>query len=161
VRLTRIGDRSIGQVALDLDLTETNLRDWVKRADADVGEGPPETLTSAERAELTRLRRENKRLQMERDILKLRPPLREGERMMFAFIALKEVAFRPDYPEASLRNQSFSSIKGSGRFVEGSAGSEVHPAVAPKPGDVVVTKHRLSAFVRRYSFGPNVTWYAT
>jgi nicotinamidase-related amidase len=36
--------------------------------------------------------------------------------------------------------------RGSGRFVEGSAGSEVHPAVAPKPGDVVVTKHRVSAF---------------
>lgn len=70
VRLTRIGDRSIGQVALDLDLTETNLREWVKRADADAGEGAPGTLTSAEREELTRLRRENKRLQMERDILK-------------------------------------------------------------------------------------------
>lgn len=70
VRLTRVGDRPIGRVALDLDLTETNLRDWVKRADADVGKGPPETLTSAEREELTRLRRENKRLQTERDILK-------------------------------------------------------------------------------------------
>jgi transposase-like protein len=70
VRLTRVGDRSIGQVAVDLDLTETNLRDWVKRADADAGQGPPETLTSAEREELTRLRRENKRLQTERDILK-------------------------------------------------------------------------------------------
>jgi transposase-like protein len=70
VRLTRIGDRSIGQVALDLDLTETNLREWIKRVDADTGQGPPGTLTSAEREELTRLRRENKRLQMERDILK-------------------------------------------------------------------------------------------
>jgi transposase-like protein len=70
VRLTRVGDRTIAQVALDLDLTETNLREWVKRADADTGKGPPETLTSAEREELTRLRRENKRLQTERDILK-------------------------------------------------------------------------------------------
>jgi transposase len=70
VRLTRVGDRSVRQVAVDLDLTETALREWVKRADADEGKGSPETLTTAEREELTRLRRENKRLQMERDILK-------------------------------------------------------------------------------------------
>jgi nicotinamidase-related amidase len=56
------------------------------------------------------------------------------------------VGFRPGYPEVSPRNKSFSAIRGTGRFIEGSAGSEVHPAVAPKPGDVVVTKHRVSAF---------------
>jgi hypothetical protein len=64
------GDRSIAQVAVDLDLTETALREWLKRADLDVGEGPPGALTTDERAELSRLRRENKRLQMEREILK-------------------------------------------------------------------------------------------
>jgi nicotinamidase-related amidase len=56
------------------------------------------------------------------------------------------VGFRPGYPEASARNKSFSAIRGTGRFIEGSRGTEVHPAVAPKPGDVVVTKHRVSAF---------------
>ena len=70
VRLCKIGDRSITQVATDLDLTENALREWVKRADVDAGKGPPEAVTSAEREELTRLRREVKRLQMERDILK-------------------------------------------------------------------------------------------
>ena len=70
VRLTRLGDRSIGKVALDLDLTEGALREWVKRAEADAGNAAPETLTTAEREELARLRRDNKRLQMERDILK-------------------------------------------------------------------------------------------
>jgi transposase len=70
VRLTKTGDRSIKQVAKDLDLTETVLRAWIKRTDIDAGHGPPEALTSVEREELTRLRRENKRLQMERDILK-------------------------------------------------------------------------------------------
>jgi transposase-like protein len=70
VRLCKVGDRTIAQVAVDLDLTETALRDWVKRADVDAGEGPADALTSDERAELTRLRRENKRLQMEREILK-------------------------------------------------------------------------------------------
>lgn len=70
VRLCKVGDRSIKQVATDLELTETALREWVKRAEVDAGKGPPEAVTSAEREELTRLRREVKRLQMERDILK-------------------------------------------------------------------------------------------
>jgi transposase-like protein len=70
VRLCKVGDRSVGKVARDLDLTETALRAWVKQAEVDAGHGPPEALTSAEREELARLRRENKRLQMERDILK-------------------------------------------------------------------------------------------
>ena len=70
VRLCRVGDRTIRQVADDLDLTETALRAWVKQADVDVGNGPAEALTTAEREELARLRRENKRLTMERDILK-------------------------------------------------------------------------------------------
>lgn len=56
------------------------------------------------------------------------------------------VGFRAGYPEVSLRNQSFAPIRESGRFAEGSAGTEVHPAVAPKSGEVVVTKHRVSAF---------------
>jgi nicotinamidase-related amidase len=56
------------------------------------------------------------------------------------------VGFRAGYPEVSPRNQSFGPIRESGRFSEGSAGTEVHPAVAPKAGEVVVTKHRVSAF---------------
>ena len=70
VRLCRVGDRSIRQVGKDLDLTETALREWVKRAAIDAGKGPPGALTTDEREELTRLRRENKRLQLDREILK-------------------------------------------------------------------------------------------
>jgi transposase len=70
VRLCKVGDRNISQVAKDLDLTENSLREWVKRADIDAGQGSPDALATAEREELTRLRRENKRLTMERDILK-------------------------------------------------------------------------------------------
>jgi transposase len=70
VRLCKVGDRTIKQVATDLDLTETALRDWVKRAEIDAGQGPPEALTTAEREELVRLRRELKRVTMEREILK-------------------------------------------------------------------------------------------
>lgn len=70
VRLCKVGDRSIKQVAKDLDLTETALREWVKRADADAGKGPAGALTTAEREELARLRKQVKRLEMEREILK-------------------------------------------------------------------------------------------
>jgi transposase-like protein len=42
----------------------------VKQAKVDAGQGPPDALTTAEREELQQLRRDNKRLQMERDILK-------------------------------------------------------------------------------------------
>ena len=70
VKLCRAGDQSIRQVAKNLDLTETVLREWVKRAEIDAGRGAPEDLSSSERDELARLRRDNKRLLMERDILK-------------------------------------------------------------------------------------------
>lgn len=70
VRLCRAGDRSIGQVARDLDLIESALRRWVEQAKVDAGEGPAEALTTDERAELQQLRRDNRRLLMEREILK-------------------------------------------------------------------------------------------
>jgi len=70
VRLCSSGGRSIGQVAADLDLTETALREWIKRAATDAGRGPPGALTTAERDELVEMRRRVKRLEMEREILK-------------------------------------------------------------------------------------------
>jgi transposase len=70
VRLCQVGQRSVGDVAKDLDLTETALRRWVAQSEVDAGKGPSEALTSGEREELARLRKDNKRLQMERDILK-------------------------------------------------------------------------------------------
>src|ERR671910_3376066 len=56
VERCRRGDRSVGQVAKDFDLTETAVREWVRQADVDAGERPG--LTSAERDELAQLRRE-------------------------------------------------------------------------------------------------------
>ena len=56
-------------MARDLDLTETALRDWVKRARADRTKGRS-GLTGAERAELAQLRKENRPLRLEREILK-------------------------------------------------------------------------------------------
>jgi len=56
------------------------------------------------------------------------------------------VGFRAGYPEVSPRNKSFSAIAGTGRFTDGDPSREVHPAVAPASGDVVVTKRRVSGF---------------
>jgi len=59
-----------------------------------------------------------------------------------------QVGFRPKLPEISSRNILFSALKNSVRhqqLFEGAAGA-IHPAVAPEGDDIVVTKHRASAF---------------
>ena len=70
VRLVVEGGRTVGEVARDLDLTESALRLWVRQSEVDAGRGKPGELTTAEREELQRLRREVKVLRMEREILK-------------------------------------------------------------------------------------------
>jgi transposase len=70
VRLVLEGGKSIPDVARDLDLTKSALREWVHQAQVDRGQGKPGELTSAEREELQRLRREVKELRIEREILK-------------------------------------------------------------------------------------------
>lgn len=70
VRLCTAGGQSIRDVARNLDLTETALREWVRRGEIDAGKGPKEALTTAEREELSELRRRVKRLETEREILK-------------------------------------------------------------------------------------------
>jgi transposase len=65
----RQGDRTVRQIALDFDLTETAVREWVKQAEVDDGTRN-DGLTSDERAELRALRAENRRLQQDVDILK-------------------------------------------------------------------------------------------
>jgi nicotinamidase-related amidase len=57
-----------------------------------------------------------------------------------------KVALRADYPEISERNKSFAAIAGTGRFTDADVGARIHPAVAPAPGEPVVTKRRVSAF---------------
>ena len=56
------------------------------------------------------------------------------------------VGFRPGYPEVSARNKSFSTVASAGRFAAGDPSAEIHPAVAPGDGDLIVTKRRVSAF---------------
>jgi len=69
VDLCQRGDRTVGQVARDFDLTETAVREWVRQAERDSGQRS-DGLTTVERAELSALRRENRRLQQDVDILK-------------------------------------------------------------------------------------------
>jgi putative transposase len=77
-------DRAVTE---QFDLTETALREWVRRAEANAGRGPPDALTTAEGPELIELRKRVKRVEMEGDILeKGHSLLREGERVRFAFI---------------------------------------------------------------------------
>src|SRR4051794_23529074 len=61
--------KNVAEVARDLDLTESALRTWAERARADRTKGKT-GLTSDERAELARLRKENRELRMERELLK-------------------------------------------------------------------------------------------
>jgi transposase len=68
VQLARNADRSIAQVARDLGVSNQTLRNWIKQADVDAGRR--EGLTTDEREELRRLRRENRTLLQEREILK-------------------------------------------------------------------------------------------
>jgi transposase len=70
VKLVREGGRSVGQVSQQLDLSASLIRIWLKQADVDEGKGPVGALTTAEKAELSQLRREVKVLRMEREILK-------------------------------------------------------------------------------------------
>jgi transposase len=69
-RLVTSGGKTIAEVTEQFDLTESALREWVRRAEADAGRGPPDALTTGERAELIELRKRLKRVEMERDILK-------------------------------------------------------------------------------------------
>jgi nicotinamidase-related amidase len=54
------------------------------------------------------------------------------------------VAFRPGHPEVSPRNKGFAALAGSGAMIDSETG--IHRAVAPRDGEVVVTKKRVSAF---------------
>ena len=68
VQLLRTSERSVPQLAKELGVSPQSLRNWASQRDVD--EGKAEGLSSAEREELRRLRRENKVLAEEREILK-------------------------------------------------------------------------------------------
>ena len=68
IELVRISSKQ-HQIAEDLGIPDVTLRNWVKQAERDAGRRP-DGLSTDEREELARLRRENQTLRMEREILK-------------------------------------------------------------------------------------------
>ena len=56
------------------------------------------------------------------------------------------IGFREGYSDVNPRNKSFGTLKASGRFLPGSPGTAIHPALAAQAQDWIVTKRRVSAF---------------
>ena len=69
VELARSSDKSLVEVAKELGISRSCLQNWVRQAKADAGEAPGK-LNSAEKKELAELRRRNRQLEMENDVLK-------------------------------------------------------------------------------------------
>lgn len=70
VRIVRESGKTIAEVARELDLTASSLSTWCSQAEVDAGGGSSDALTTDEKEELRRLRREVRTLKMEREILK-------------------------------------------------------------------------------------------
>lgn len=70
VKLVKEGGLSAARAATDLGVCETSLRRWIKQYEVDQGKGPAGALTTTEKEELRRLRREVRTLRMEREVLK-------------------------------------------------------------------------------------------
>jgi transposase len=79
VRLYKTSDRGLKQISTELGIAPESLRRWSRQMDVDTGRAPG--LSTEEREELRRLRRENRVLRMERDLLKKAAAFfaREGE----------------------------------------------------------------------------------
>lgn len=68
VELARLKDRPVAQLAKELGISESCLRNWMHQADAD--EGKSDALSTADRKEMAALRKENRRLELENEILR-------------------------------------------------------------------------------------------
>jgi transposase len=68
VRVARRGDLTRAEVAADFDISIESVNRWLRQADID--DGVKDGLTTAEQQEVVRLRRENRRLEMENEILR-------------------------------------------------------------------------------------------
>lgn len=68
VTVARRGDLTVAEVAADFDISVESVRRWLRQAEID--DGVRDGLTSAEQAEVVQLRRANRRLEMENEILR-------------------------------------------------------------------------------------------
>lgn len=56
------------------------------------------------------------------------------------------IAFRPGHPEISASNETFSAAKQNNLYISGSPETKIDPPIAPKEGDILIEKKRVSAF---------------
>lgn len=70
VRLAKVGDRSIGKLAMDLGIADSVLREWIEKARMDAPVPTKEPLADDARRELQELRREVRQLREDKEILK-------------------------------------------------------------------------------------------
>ena len=70
VKLVRGSDRPLSEIARELDIQSSLLSRWVRQANVDEGNGAEGELTTSEKEELQRLRREVKELRVEKELLK-------------------------------------------------------------------------------------------
>ena len=70
IKLVKVSGEPVRQIAINLGIPQNTLNNWLRKAKIEAGEGQDGELTESERAELKRLRRETRRLKMERDFLK-------------------------------------------------------------------------------------------
>jgi transposase len=119
VRLVLDEGKTVGAVARDLDLTPSALRLWVRRLQADRTHGRT-GLTTAEREELARLRKENRELRTERDILK------------------NHLVGRPRSVDRKLPMRYAPTPRGSGRLLSGAVASPLKNMVRGWPAHLRV-----------------------
>jgi len=82
----------------------------------------------------------------ERDVLANTARAIAAARQAGARLGFVRVGFSPDYREAPAASPIFSGARNNGIFKLGTKGTEVHPALAPAPGDFDIVKHRVSPF---------------
>ena len=70
----------------------------------------------------------------------------EAARAAGVMVIYVRLAFRSGYPEISSANRSFAALSESGGFTDDDPATQIHPAIAPRPGETVVVKKRVSAF---------------
>ncbi len=99
VRLVLDEGKTVGAVARELDLTQSALADWVRKAQAERTHGRS-GLTGVEREELARLRKENRELRMEREVLKNHPARLPPHHLLDQKLSVR---LRCDYPGGSGR----------------------------------------------------------
>lgn len=70
----------------------------------------------------------------------------DGARAAGVAVIYIRIAFRADFPEVSPNNRAFAMLSSGAGFGFDDPQTQIHPAIAPRPGDVVVVKKRVSAF---------------